>query len=175
MRNAIVVDVNGTLSDVSKVVHHISGPDKNWDAFFDEMNDVQPNPMVVQFVSRMRSGYVIVLVSGAPERFKPQTEQWLRKHGIRFDAAFFRPDWDKRKGWQFKQSLLQKRLKNLYNIKLVLDDKQDACDMYFKNKIPCWKLPSDADPAVTGVQKSKEPGQRFLHLVKKLPERVPRF
>ena len=167
MRKAILVDINGTLSDVSKVVHMIQGAEKDWVGFFDAMNSdrVKVNPMVKDFIKRFKSGYAIVLASGAPERYKPQTMAWLTRNGITVDDIFFRPDWDKRRGWQFKKSLYEKRIKNIYDIKLVLDDKQDACETWMKLGLPCWKLPSDMDKANV-VATSNEPGKRFAHLVK---------
>lgn len=165
MRKAILVDVNGTISDVSKVVHMIQGKEKDWIGFFDAMNSdrVPVNPMVKDFIKRFRPAYAVVLVSGAPDRYEAQTKAWLLRHGVSFDAIHFRPDWDKRRGWQFKKTLFEKRLKNIYDIKLVLDDKQDACNMWMDKGIPCWKLPSDMDKANQAMA-SNEPGKRFAHL-----------
>ena len=168
MRSAIVVDINGTLSDVSKVVHFIQGADKDWISFFDNMNDVKPNLMVKDFIKRFHPGNAIVLVSGAPDIYEQQTKDWLRRHNIEYDDIFFRPDWDKRRGWQFKKTLYEKKLKNIYHVKLVLDDKQDACDTWIKLGLQCWKLPSDMD-AANATSKSNIPGQRFAHLVRTAP------
>lgn len=164
MKQAIIVDINGTLSDVSRVVHLIQGPVKDWTGFFEDMNKVSPNPMVRDFIKAFRNQYTIVLVSGAPDRYEPQTRSWLARHRIPFDFMFFRPDWDKRRGWQYKKTLYEKRLKPMFHVKLVLDDKQDACDMWMKQGLPCWKLPSDMDDA--NRPQTTEPGKRFAHLVK---------
>lgn len=168
MRMAIIVDINGTLSDVSKVVHFIKGPDKNWEGFFGNMNNVPPNKNVKMFIDAIKNtntGMMIVLVSGAPDRYEKQTREWLEKHNIRYDAIHFRPDWDKRRGWQFKKTLYEKKLKNLYLVKLVLDDKEDACRTWMSFGLDCWKLPSDMDEA-NKITNSNEPGKRFAHLVK---------
>lgn len=167
MRNAILVDINGTLSDVSKVVHFIQGAEKDWEGFFGNMNNVPPNPMVKEFVKAMKqsqNGFMIVLVSGAPERYKPQTVEWLKKHSIKFDDIFFRPEWDKRRGWQFKKTIYEKLIKNIYNVKLVLDDKEDACKTWMELGLECWKLPSEMDNVKQS--NSNEPGKRFAHLVR---------
>jgi hypothetical protein len=167
MRNAILVDINGTLSDVSKVIHFIQGPDKDWEGFFGNMNNVPPNRMVKEFVNAMRqaqNGFVIVLVSGAPDRYKNQTINWLRQHSIKYDDIFFRPEWDKRRGWQFKKTIYEKKIKNLYNVRLVLDDKADACKTWTDLGLECWNLPSDMDDA--NRPQSNEPGKRFAHLVR---------
>ena len=167
MRKAIIVDINGTLSDVSRVVHLIQGPVKDWIGFFEDMNKVSPNPMVRDLIKSFRGQYAIVLVSGAPERYEPQTRAWMARHHIPFDFMFFRPDWDKRRGYQYKKTLYEKRLKTMFNVKLVLDDKQDACDMWIAQGLPCWKLPSDMDDA--NKPASQEPGKRFAHLVRTAP------
>jgi phosphoglycolate phosphatase-like HAD superfamily hydrolase len=172
MKKAIVIDVNGTLSDVSRVIHFIQGAEKDWESFFDAMNDsrVPVNPMVKEMAKRFRNGHAVVLVSGAPERYQDQTVAWLNRNGIPFDAIFMRPDWDKRRGWQFKKTLFEKRLKNLYDIRLVLDDKEDACRTWREAGLQCWKLPSDMDEAAG--RRSTKPGERFAHLVR--PSRVRR-
>jgi hypothetical protein len=165
-RKAILVDINGTLSDVSEVVHFIKGAEKDWIGFFNNMNKVKPNPMVQEFIKRFSPGNVIVLVSGAPDTYQDQTIEWLKKHNIEYDDIFFRPTWDKRRGWQFKKSLLNNKLSNLYSIQMALDDKQDACKMWIENGIPCWKLPSDMDEA------NRPPAaERFRRLV---TPRVPK-
>jgi hypothetical protein len=171
MRNAVVVDINGTLSDVSRVVHMISGAEKDWEGFFDAMNSnrVPVNKMVKEFIDLVRPRYAVVLVSGAPDRYRAQTEQWLLRHRVHFDDIHFRPEWDKRRGWQYKKTLYEKKLKNIYNVKLVLDDKEDACRTWTEHGLQCWKLPSDMDRANV---RSTEPGKRFAHLVK--PSRVRR-
>lgn len=170
MRQTIIVDINGTLSDVSRVVHYIKGADKDWIAFFGNMNKVPPNKFVKDFIKAFKSRFVIVLVSGAPEAYEAQTIKWLKEHDIPYDALFFRPEWDKRRGYQFKKTLYEKRLKNMYNVKLVLDDKKDACDMWQAQGLECWKLPSDMDEANT-LTRSNVPGQRYAHLVKQQPKR----
>jgi hypothetical protein len=163
VRPARVVEISGTLSDVSRVVHFISGPEKDWEGFFGNMNSVPVNSMVRDFIKKFRQSHAIVLVSGAPDRYQAQTIDWLQRHRVPYDGIYFRPAYDKRKGWQFKKSLYEKRLKNLYQVKLVLDDKQDACEQWIKMGLQCWKLPSDID---TANQMSNEPGKRFAHLVK---------
>ena len=55
MRNAILVDINGTLSDVTKVVHFIQGADKDWESFFGNMNSVPPNKMVKMFIDAIKN------------------------------------------------------------------------------------------------------------------------
>jgi len=174
MRNAVVIDINGTLSDVSKVVHYIQGADKDWKGFFGNMNKVPVNPMVKMFINALKAGnhgVLVVLVSGAPDIYERQTKEWLAKHGVKYDAIHFRPDWDKRRGYQFKKTLYEKKLKNLYRVKLVLDDKEDACRTWTSLGLQCWKLPSDMDDANT-PQQSQEPGKRYAHLARTARTRV---
>ena len=173
MKQAILIDINGTLSDVSKVVHMIAGPEKDWEGFFGAMNDsrIPVNPMVREIAKRFRDSHAIVLVSGAPDRYEAQTRQWLKRNSVPFDAVFFRPDWDKRRGAQFKKTLYEKQLKNLYNVKLVLDDKEDACETWRGFGLECWQLASDMDAAAK--PRSKKAGERFAHLVRRTPR--PRF
>ena len=166
MRNAILVDINGTLSNTANVVKFLRGPIKDWQSFFEKMNSVPPNKRVVEFMDKYQRDNVIILVSGAPDIYLRRTKEWLEVHKIRsFDKIFMRPSWDKRPGWQMKKTLYEKKLKNIYKVKLVLDDKQDACDMWAEQGLQCWKLPSDADKA-NQKSISTEPGKRFAHLVR---------
>ena len=172
MRNAIIIDINGTLSNLANVVNFLRGPRKDWQSFFDKMNSVPPNKIVVEFMEKFKRDHAIILVSGAPDIYLRRTQEWLGVHNIRaWDKIYMRPSWDKRPGWQMKKTLYEKTLKNLFHVKLVLDDKADACDMWNKQKLQCWKLPSDMDQA--GRVISNEPGKRFAHLVK-TPNRLQR-
>lgn len=147
-KKAIIVDINGTLSEVSDIVHFIKEKPKDWDSFFDKMNDAKPNAMVKEFVKALGKDYEIVLVSGSPEKFKKETVNWLSKNQIVFDEIHFRSNDDKKRGFQFKKSLFEDDLKEKYNVILVLDDKQDACEMWRSLGLDCWHVGKDEEKIV---------------------------
>ena len=166
-RPAILIDINGTLSDTSKVEHFLKQSPKDWVGFFENMNSVPVVPIVREIAKRFRKDHQILLISGAPESYETHTKAWLELKGVPYNRLYMRPSWDKRKGWQMKNSIYKNQIKSIFNVKLVLDDKADACKMFREHGLNCWNVGKESPMPVSDV-----PGQRFAHLVQKGRTRV---
>src|SRR5205823_9235599 len=65
VRNVVLVDMDGTLADVTHRLHWIRGSKKkNWKRFFQEMSKDPPNPVVLEWVKNLVPEYEIFIVSG---------------------------------------------------------------------------------------------------------------
>ena len=83
--------------------------------------------------------YVIVM-SGRDESCRTETERWLNKHNIPFDFLFMRPEGDMRKDNIIKHELFNKYVRDNYDVKFVLDDRQQVVDMWRKMGITCLQV-----------------------------------
>lgn len=70
----------------------------------------------------------IILVSGRMDIYHAQTEAWLKKHKVPYDALYMRPQGDMRKDVIIKQEIYEREIKGKYNVLFVLDDRQQVVD-----------------------------------------------
>lgn len=117
-----VFDIDGVLADVSHRLHHLEGPDKDWDGFFDAAVD---DRVLVDGLSRVRQmvelGKSCVYLSGRPERTRTITVEWFQRHDFPALDLYLRPDMDRRPARLFKPSVLE-RLGGPSGIEMVFDD-----------------------------------------------------
>lgn len=117
-----VFDVDGVLADVAHRRHHISGPRRDWDAFFAAAG--QDPPLGVGIVLALRThaqGHEVVYLSGRPERTRRDTERWLARQGLPRGEVVLRPDANYSPAARLKLAALR-RLSRRDDIALFVDD-----------------------------------------------------
>lgn len=130
--NCIVVDIDGTLA-------HGTGRNM-YD--FDRVGEDALDEPVGNFVKyHYRSTYdSIIIVSGRSDICKTVTEAWLEKHGINYANLHMRKEGDMRPDWQVKKEIFEKYIEPKYNVELVLDDRNQTCDMWRELGLKVWQV-----------------------------------
>lgn len=124
---AIMVDIDGTLAhmqdrspyDYSKVMS-------------DTLDDV--------IADITRKYKTVVVMSGRPESCREDTENWLRKHAVRFDKLFMRTTGDNRKDSIVKLELYKEHVEPNYNISFILDDRNQVVKMWREQGLKCLQV-----------------------------------
>ena len=111
--DVIIADLDGTLA--------LPNGRNPYDASLCE--DDLVNPVVWDILAK---GYPPILVTGRSEKHRPQTERWLKTHGIAYTRLFMRADGDKRQDGVVKQEIYREHIAGKYNIKYVLEDRASA-------------------------------------------------
>ena len=75
-----IIDIDGTIADLSHRLHYIQSTPKEWDAFFDAMGDDAPIPGTRFLVWALSSYYTIIYLTGRPNSHRMQTVKWLVKN-----------------------------------------------------------------------------------------------
>lgn len=76
-----IFDLDGTLADAEHRLHHISGPQKDWRAFFAACFDDKPiAATVATFHALRKSGAEVWIWTGRSDEVMEQTREWLRIH-----------------------------------------------------------------------------------------------
>lgn len=129
---AIICDLDGTLA-IIKDRSPFDGSKCEGDA---------PNAPVVNLVKQYRElGYKIILLSGRQGQYQPQTERWLKKHDITYDALWMRAVKDNRKDSVIKKELFENHIANQYYIEFVLDDRDQVVDLWRLDlQLPCLQV-----------------------------------
>ena len=77
-----IFDLDGTLANAEHRIHHISGPMKDWRAFFAACVDDAPIPAAIATLQALRRGGAEVWIwTGRSDEVRAQTVEWLCEHG----------------------------------------------------------------------------------------------
>lgn len=137
MKTAIV-DLDGTLCVIDHRLRHVTGSNRNWDAFFHGIPDDELNEPIAAVVDALRhAGYEIVLCSGRPEKCRDVTVAWLEKYGIYYSSLYMRPDGDTRPDHIVKKQLLDGIREDGFEPFVVIDDRQSVVDMWREEGLLC--------------------------------------
>ena len=92
--------------------------------------------------NRFRRDYhpTILLVSGRKECYRPQTEAWLQKHGIHYTHLWMRADGDNRKDTFVKQDIYERHIRDQYNVRFVLDDRDQVVRFWRSVGLTCLQV-----------------------------------
>lgn len=86
----------------------------------------------------------IILVSGRMDKHRPETESWLADHDIAYDALYMRATNDTRKDAIVKREIYEQHIKGRYNIRFVLDDRNQVVEMWRSLGLTCLQV-ADGD------------------------------
>lgn len=102
----------------------------------------KPNHPVIRLVQQLyAAGDKIVFCSGRDSIYRDETLAWLNAHmGILDFELHMRPYPDKRKDWIIKQELFDAHIRGRFNVRFVLDDRNQVVDMWRRIGLPCFQV-----------------------------------
>ncbi|MQA26875.1 MAG: hypothetical protein GEU94_15755 [Micromonosporaceae bacterium] len=152
-----VLDIDATLSDVRRRLHHIKRPPKNWDAFFAASGRDAPLPEGLAVAATLAAEHEIVYLTGRPERIRGITEDWLRRHELPAGRLFMRREGDRRPAAVFKLGRLR-RLAAERRVTVLVDDDVAVCDAAraagFTVLQADWALDEGSQPTLLEAQET---------------------
>lgn len=119
---AIIVDVDGTLAKM------VNRTPYQWDKVIED--DVKEH--VAEIVSRFSVDHEIIIVTGRDGIALSDTKKWLDINNIPYDKVFIRPEGDQRKDSIIKKEIFDNHIKDEYNIRFVMDDRDQVVEMWRK-------------------------------------------
>ena len=146
---AVIVDVDGTLVDVSSVRHYVIAallPDgsyktKDFDAFHRESVNCPPIWETVGRVNRwFNDGTKILIVTARSERYYGPTAWWLAENNIPHHELYMRADRDFRPDYVIKSEILA-RITKRYNVIHAIDDNPAVIRLWEENGIETTVVP----------------------------------
>ena len=120
LEDAIIVDLDGTLA----IIHDRSPFDVS------KCHQDLPNKPVLETVYKWQDSIKIIAVSGRTDDGKELTEKWLRENRVNYTALHMRKMGDMRKDSIIKQEIYEELIRDQYNIKFVLDDRNQVVKMW---------------------------------------------
>lgn len=145
MRPAVIVDMDGTLADVSGIRHYVLDDPKrkNFQKFHAAASLVPPIPMVVELVQALhRQGLVVVVMTSRKEQWRYRTKLWLINHYVPYYALGMRSDGDDRRDDAVKRDL-HDHMRDTYDLKpvLAIDDNPQVIALWRELGIPTVRVP----------------------------------
>lgn len=120
---AVVIDIDGTIA------RHVS---RHWSAY-DQLHTDEPIDAIHALTLAMVDyGYAVLMLTGRPEQYHPQTRAWLVKHGFKFDKLFMRSAKDNRSNAEFKRDTYERFIQPEYRVVFAVDDNPHVVSMFRK-------------------------------------------
>lgn len=150
-QEAVLVDVDGTLANVTSILHLIvKNHPKNdtgksdYAEFHRQSQNCPSKPDVVEEVSRLKSeGYKILIVTGRSDDYRHHTESWLDDNEIEYDKLFMRKSGDRRPSAEVKKEILDE-ISEKWDPIHAFDDDPSVIEMFgdsglVTTLIPGWQ------------------------------------
>lgn len=137
--HVVVFDIDGTLADCSARLPLINTPNvrKDWEAFNERCaEDPVVRPIRALYKAMKEAGYTVVLLTGRSERWRSETEYWLRVNEIDHTNLFMRPMNDYRSDYIVKMELIKERVP-LSDIVFAVEDRDRVVRAWREAGVTC--------------------------------------
>jgi len=142
-RDAVIIDLDGTLVDTSSVHHLIEGEDRDFRAFQEAAVACPPNPATVELARRQsREGRAVLVVSSREFIWLDVTLDWLVAHDVPHAAVYLRIVGDYRPDVEVKSEILADIQDDGYRVLEAWDDKERVSAMWREHGIEAHTVPS---------------------------------
>ncbi len=140
VKDIVIFDLDGTLALMEHRVHLISGPVKDWDAFFEACDQDEPNYSVIAMLHALCChGYKIWIVTGRSETTRRKTVEWLETYGIQYDQLIMRSAGNRTVDTVLKQHWLNTVIPK-DRVICVYEDRDSVVKMWRENGITCFQV-----------------------------------
>lgn len=133
----VVFDLDGTLALNMHRQHFVTGPTKNWDAFFEACDEDQPNWPIIASLHAFEAYHQVEIWSGRSDAVLGKTKVWLERYNIGHVPLKMRPDGNYRPDAELKQHWLEEAP---VRPGLVFDDRASVVAMWRRNNIACAQV-----------------------------------
>lgn len=131
--DCILVDVDGTVA--------INNGHRGWFEW-DKVEGDDPNEPVIDIVRQaINAGECVIFMSGRDEVCRGETTRWLNKHvHLGWHRLYMRPEGDTRRDDIVKRELFDAHIRGKYNVKFILDDRNQVVRMWRSLGIPTLQV-----------------------------------
>ena len=129
---AVVVDIDGVLSDAATRQHYLEAPRRDWQAFFEACGD---DPVIEEMrvlLDLLEPGIRVVLLTARPARVHHLTAAWLARYKVRWDLLIMRDHGDYSAAREFKQWTLHELRQAGLELVLAFEDDRRNRDMFHR-------------------------------------------
>lgn len=139
---AVIVDVDGTLVDVSSIRHYVmrERDKKDFQAFHAAAKFCPPIETTLALVKQARqAGLAVLVVTARRRKWEHETRGWLNEW-TEFEELHMRDDGDHRKDFDIKRDILAS-LRERFEIVLAIDDNPSVLALWESESIQTIRIP----------------------------------
>lgn len=135
---AFLVDIDGTLAHM----RDYRGPFEWHNVHLDDMDEIVADIVFRLGVnsSHYDDRYKVIVMSGRDKSSESLTINWLNDNAIPWDAIFMRPEGDMRPDNIVKAELFDNYVRDNWDVKFVLDDRDQVVDMWRRMGLKCLQV-----------------------------------
>jgi phosphoglycolate phosphatase-like HAD superfamily hydrolase len=138
---AVIADLDGTLCDVSDILHLVDGEGRDFHAFHAASADCPSVEAVVEAVHAAKdTGRGILIVTGREFIWRDLTLDWLARHGIPYDELVMRIVGDYRPDDVVKAEMLDDLEERGWTITEAWEDRDDIADLWASRGITVHRV-----------------------------------
>lgn len=141
-RPAIIVDLDGTLA-----IHQGRSPYDYTKVGTDALSDRADSVITAFYVGEVGAReHDVIFLSGRPDSCRKDTVHWLESHdwfpdrGDSSTRLFMRKAGDDRADYVVKYEIFDREIRDKYDVRLVLDDRDQVVDMWRAIGLTCWQV-----------------------------------
>jgi phosphoglycolate phosphatase-like HAD superfamily hydrolase len=129
--DAVIADLDGTLCDVSEILHFVQGEERDFHAFHAASAGCPSTEAVVGAVRAAKAdGRGILIVTAREFIWRDLTLNWLAAHDIPYDELVMRIVGDYRPDHVVKAEMLDDLEKRGWKVTDAWEDKDDIADLW---------------------------------------------
>ena len=149
MKEQIIFDLDGTLSNNRHREHLIEGEDKKWREYLANCIKDPPVQKMISKLNEMSEQYEIIILTCRSDEVEEETIKWLKKHDVNYDRLLMLPEGR----WKIKDSEFKKdEVKTMKNPIKAFDDKESNCKMFNEEGLETYEVGTPPDPEVRLLQ-----------------------
>ncbi len=133
---AVIVDLDGVLSDAAARQHYLEAPRRDWRSFFDACGEDPVIEEVKVLLDLLDRDIRVVLLTARPQRVHHLTEAWLHRYRIRWDLLLMRPWGDYDLAREFKQASVRDLRAYGFDLRLAIEDDRRNVEMFRHERVP---------------------------------------
>jgi len=131
-RKCVIFDIDGTIADIDHRLHL----KKHKEDFYSKAYADEPIVGVIAVLKMFLSNpdYTVIFLTSRPEWTRLTTVSWLHKHInlLNFSpyTLMMRPQGVDKKDYEVKQDIYMSQIKDLYDVELIIEDRQQVVTMW---------------------------------------------
>tara|TARA_R100000808_G_C2155393_1_gene167751 strand:+ start:4376 stop:4816 length:441 start_codon:yes stop_codon:yes gene_type:complete len=141
MIRVILCDIDGTIANVLHRINYVKGKEKNWEEFNSRAN----NDSVKEDIANILREFYrddeteIHIVTGREDKWKQDTEEWLRVNDIPFHGLYMRGLGDSRSDADVKRDIYNTHFADK-KVWFVLEDRDKVVKMWRDLGLSCMQV-----------------------------------
>ena len=139
----VIVDIDGTVADLSHREHYVRGDKKDWRTFLSKCDQDEPKRDIYLIAESFCdvTGSHLVFCSGRGQEYQDKTKMWLSRYDMDYDNIFMRQERDYRQDYIIKEHILDFEILTRYSqVLAVFDDRSTVVDMWRKRGLTCLQV-----------------------------------